>query len=232
MQAAVLAGGLGTRLGDLTKNLPKPMIPINGKPFLEYKIQELKEGGVDEIVLCVGYLADKIVNHFGDGARYGVKISYSYDGERLKGVIGALRNASKLLKDEFIITYADNYLRLNYADLMRSLLESGRLAVMAVYHNYNRYGKSDVKVKDNQVVYYSKHASEKEGLEWINYGAIALRKKALKFATDDSEEGFFAELIARKEILAYEVKERFYEIGTHEGLKEFQEMILAHGLEA
>ncbi|MEM3804070.1 MAG: sugar phosphate nucleotidyltransferase, partial [Conexivisphaerales archaeon] len=140
MQAAVLAGGLGTRLGDLTKNLPKPMIPINGKPFLEYKIQELKEGGVDEIVLCVGYLADKIVNHFGDGARYGVKISYSYDGERLKGVIGALRNASKLLKDEFIITYADNYLRLNYADLMRSLLESGRLAVMAVYHNYNRYG--------------------------------------------------------------------------------------------
>ncbi|MEM3803733.1 MAG: hypothetical protein QXX17_04910, partial [Conexivisphaerales archaeon] len=96
----------------------------------------------------------------------------------------------------------------------------------------NRYGKSDVKVKDNQVVYYSKHASEKEGLEWINYGAIALRKKALKFATDDSEEGFFAELIARKEILAYEVKERFYEIGTHEGLKEFQEMILAHGLEA
>lgn len=227
----ILAGGLGTRLGEMTKSLPKPMVPVLGRPFLEFEIDLLKRSGIRNYVLCVGYLGTKVQEHFGDGRRFGVRIRYSLDGPQLMGPAGALRRAEPMLEDSFFVTYGDAYLRADYPGIMARLLESDALGVMATYRNVNRHGRSDVIVKEGKVVSYNKSGHVK-GMDWINFGVSALRKEALQFIPPDRpcwEEGFYGELIKRKELLAFPVRKRFYEIGTPQSLKEFERFLRRGG---
>ena len=227
MQVAILAGGLGTRLRPLTNKIPKPMVPVNGKPFLEHELRMLKSKGFDEFVLCVGYLGNAIENYFGNGEKFGVKISYSYDGESLKGPAGALKNAEALLGEVFFVTYADAFLELDYAKILEKFSFSKKLGLMVVFENHNRFGKSDLIVKNGLVTKYSKTAQTPD-MVWINYGVSLLKKKALVLIPKKGEVGeeeFYTKLIRAKELLAYETKERFYEIGTPESLKEFEKYL-------
>jgi N-acetyl-alpha-D-muramate 1-phosphate uridylyltransferase len=221
LQAVILAGGLGTRLGERTSRLPKPMMSVAGKPFLEHQIRLLRREGVRDLVLSVGYLGRVIERHFRDGQEFGVRIRYVRDGQRLLGPAGALRRAAPLLGDPFLVIYGDAYLRMDYGGIMRRLLGSGALGVMAVYRNENRYGRSDIEVEGGRVTRYDKAA---RGLYWINYGVSALRKKALEMIPPGrpyGEEEFYGKLIARRQLLAYPVRTRFYEIGTPAALEEF-----------
>lgn len=233
MQAVVLAGGLGTRLGEMTRSVPKPMVPVNGRPFLEYEIALLRRSGVRDLVLCVGYLGGVVEDYFGDGQCFGVTIRYVYDFPRLLGPAGALRKAAPLLEDSFLVTYGDAYLRMDYHRMMTLLLKSHSLGVMAVYKNNNRHGKSDLEVRDGFVMRYDKKNSGK-GMVWINYGVTALMKKALELIPQRGtcgEEEFYGKLVARRELLAYPVRSRFYEIGTPTSLLEFEEYVKLHGLD-
>jgi NDP-sugar pyrophosphorylase family protein len=226
LQAAVLVGGLGTRLGALTRTVPKPMLLVNGKPFLEHEIGLLKRSGIDDLVLCVGHLGEKVEGHFGDGSKWGVRVRYSYDGPKLMGPAGALKRAEPLLEDRFFVTYGDAYLRADYRKLMKALVESGKLGAMAVYENHDRFGKSDVVVEAGQVVRYDKKGGE--GMDWVNFGVSALTRRALAFIPAGKacgEEEFYGELIKRHELLAFPVDERFYEIGSPSSLEEFARFI-------
>ena len=227
MQVAILAGGLGTRLGRLTQTIPKPMVPVNGKPFLEHEIGMLKRSGIVDFVLCVGHLGEKVEDYFGNGSKWGVRVKYSYDGSKLIGPAGALKGAEPLLKECFFVTYGDAYLRADYRSIMRALLDSGKLGLMTVYENHNRYGRSDVVVRGGYVVRYDKK-SRGGGMEWVNFGVSALRKRALAFVPSGrecNEEEFYGELIKRDELLAFPVQERFYEIGSPRALREFEQFI-------
>jgi N-acetyl-alpha-D-muramate 1-phosphate uridylyltransferase len=229
LQAAILVGGLGTRLGELTRGVPKPMVLVGGKPFLEHEIDLLARMGIEDFVLCVGYLSRKVEEHFGDGSRWGVRVRYSHDGPKLLGPAGALKRAEPLLGDHFFVTYGDAYLRMDYRRMMKGLLDSGKMAVMAVYENHGRYGRSDVAVAEGKVLRYDKGGGS--GLEWVNFGVSALRRRALEVipsGMEFGEESFYGELIRRKELLAFPVKERFYEIGTPGSLKEFERFISGH----
>jgi len=224
MQAVILAGGLGTRLRPLTEAVPKALIPVRGKPFVDYQLDLLEKSGVDEFVFCVGHLGEKIERHLGDGSDYGCRIRYSFDGPRLLGPAGALKSAERLLRDRFFVTYGDAYLRAPYGDIMETLGSSGKLAVMSVYRNENRLGRSDVVVRGGAVVRYDKK-NRVRGMDWINYGVSALKKEALVLVPEGEfcdEEAFYGSLITRKELLAFEVRERFYEIGTPASLAEFE----------
>ena len=227
MQAAILAGGLGTRLRTLTLRVPKPMVPVIGRPFLEYEIELLKRNGIDDFVLCVGYLGKKVESYFGNGSKWAVRIRYSYDGPKLMGPAGALKRAEPLLEESFFVTYGDAYLQLDYGNVMRTLLDSGRLGLMTAYRNRNRYGKSDLVIKGEYVVGYDK-GEHTSGMEWVNFGVTALRKRALALVPpgkEYSEEEFYRQLISRGELLAFPVKERFYEIGSLQSLREFERFI-------
>jgi NDP-sugar pyrophosphorylase family protein len=202
------------------------MVLVNGKPFLEHEISLLKRSGIDDFVLCVGHLGEKVEGHFGDGSRWAVKIRYSYDGPRLMGAAGALKRAEPLLEDCFFVTYGDAYLRADYRSMMSALVESGRLGAMAVYENHNKFGKSDVVVRGGYVARYDKKGGD--GMDWVNFGASALRKGALAFipsGKECGEEEFYGELIKRHELLAFPVNERFYEIGSPSSLEEFARFI-------
>ncbi|MCK4416320.1 MAG: NTP transferase domain-containing protein, partial [Thermoplasmatales archaeon] len=111
-QAVILAGGLGTRLRPITDKIPKPMIEFHNKPFLEYILEMLKNNGIEEVVLLLGYLPDPIVEYFGDGTKFGIKIKYSIG--TIEDKTGTrIRNAEELLDDHFMLMYCDNYLPFN-----------------------------------------------------------------------------------------------------------------------
>ncbi len=226
-QAVILAGGLGTRLRPFTNNTPKPMVPINGRPFLEYEIELLKNNGIRDFVLCVGYLGEKIEDYFRSGKKLGVDIQYSHDGEELLGAAGALKKAEPLLSDYFFVTYGDAYLLLDYQAVLQYFLSSNKLGLMVTYENKNMYGKSDLIVKDGHVVKYDKR-NQSEDMFWINFGVSVLRKQALELIPPGKacgEEEFYGELIKRGELLSYETHNRFYEIGNQKSLKEFGEFL-------
>lgn len=227
MQVAILAGGQATRLRPLTEKTPKSMVMIQGRPFLEYQLDFLKKSGVTSIVLCIGYLGEQIESYFGDGRKFGVNIRYNYEGEKLLGTAGALKKAERLLEDPFFTMYGDSYLSLDFADAMSYFKSQNKLALMTVYKNYDRYERSNTVIEGDLVKKFSKKGKAKD-MVYIEYGANIFRKEALELVSENQHyflEELFPNLIRQKELLAFEVKERFYQIGSPEGLKEFKRYI-------
>jgi NDP-sugar pyrophosphorylase family protein len=227
MQIVILCGGLATRLEHLTKNIPKSMIEIKNKPFLEYQIENLKRSNIKDIVLCVGHLSEQIKNYFGDGEKFDVNIKYSHDGDKQLGPIGALKNTESLIEDIFFILYGDSYLNLDYQKMYSYFKTQNKLGLMAVYKNFNRFDKSNLIVKDDMIVAYGEKERTKEMI-YIDYGTSLLRKKALNLIPKNTfftTGEFFSNLISKNELLAFEVKERFYHIGNPDALKEFSNYI-------
>ncbi len=227
MQAVILAGGLGIRLRPVTGRVPKPMISIHGKPFLEYQIDLLRRHSIRSLVLCIGYLGKKVREYFDDGSRYGVDIRYSEEGRRLLGTAGALKRAESLLDDEFFLIYGDSYLRLDYAAVMAHFRRHDRLALMVIYRNEDRYEPSNVVAADGFVQCYCKEKQLPEMI-YINYGVSVLRKEALQYVPPRrvySQEALYERLIQEHQLLAYETHERFYEVGSRRGLAEFSRFI-------
>ncbi len=227
MQAVILAGGLGTRLRPLTHRVPKPMIMVHGKPFLEYQIELLRGHGVVSIVLCVGHLGHIVKDHFGDGSRFGVDIRYSEEGQRLLGTAGALKRAEPLLQNEFFVIYGDSYLLLDYPAVMAFFQRRDKLALMVIYRNENRYERSNVAAAGRFVQAYDKERQTPE-MVYINYGVSVLRKEALQYVPPRqvySQEELYQQLIQERQLLAFETLHRFYEVGSARGLADFSRLV-------
>ena len=230
MQIVILAGGLGTRLRPLTYELPKSLIPIRDKPFLHHQIDLLKRNGIRDIVVCVGHLGDKVKDYFGDGRWLGVRIRYSEEKDHLLGTAGAIKNAEPLLGDDFFLMYGDSYLMIDYREITRYFRRFDRLGLMVVWKNVDRLEPSNVMVEGNLVTAYNKD-KKSPNMAYINYGLSVLRKEALLCIPPGrpfSQEEFYQILIAQGELLAFEVEQRFYEIGSPRVLEEFQ-MLIASG---
>jgi NDP-sugar pyrophosphorylase family protein len=232
MQMLILAGGLGTRLRPLTDELPKCMLPVNGKPFLERQVRLLASRGVRDIVLCLGHLGERVLEHFGNGHRFGVNLSYSWERDRLLGTGGAIRNAEALLRTEFFVTYGDSYLLLDYGDIMRRFRRTEALGMMVVYRNEDRLEQSNVVVQDGRVAAYDKTA-RLPGMRFVNHGLSVLRRRALRLIPPGlpfSQDQLFQMLARRRQLLAYETPQRFYEVGSFTGLAEFRRLVAAGAL--
>jgi len=227
MQVVILAGGLGTRLGEIAKDRPKSLIPVFGKPFLQYQLEMLKTQSVDDVVLCTGYRGDQIEELFGDGTTLGVKLIYSRELKPL-GTAGALKNAVSLLADVFFVMYGDSYLFFNFNDTLRYFLSHGKKALMTVYENYDRFDRSNTAIDGDFVTRYEKTESRTQDMVYIDYGANIFRKEVLEMIPPDepySLELLFPRLIAERELLAFKVDRRFYEIGSLVGLAQFTKYV-------
>jgi NDP-sugar pyrophosphorylase family protein len=155
-QVIILAGGLGTRLKPLTEKIPKPLVKINGKPFLEYKIKKIKDSGIENIILCVGYLGNLIERYFGDGKNFGVNIKYSYE-EKLLGTAGAIKNAEKLIdSDTFIVMNGDTYLDINLGEFLSFHRRKNSLVAIAVTSATNKLEQELIDVKNEQICNFYK----------------------------------------------------------------------------
>jgi N-acetyl-alpha-D-muramate 1-phosphate uridylyltransferase len=216
----ILAGGLGTRLGDAASNSPKTLVEVAGEPFLDHQLRLLATAGARDIVLCVGHLGEQIERHIG-GGRFGLRISYSFDAPGLDGTLGAIVRARAMLGERFLVLYGDTYLRIDYQAVARSWAASKLPAMMSVLHNNGRWDTSNALFEDGRVVAYDKYAPLPE-MAWIDYGLGGLGQAALDMAPPGATD--LAELysvLAKSGLLfGFEAEERFYEIGTPRGLAE------------
>ena len=226
IQVVILAGGRATRLGELTKNRPKSLVAIQGKPFLAYQLELLKDHEISDIVLCIGHLGGQIRKAFGDGSNYGVHLTYSLEDEPL-GTAGALKNAAPYLNDTFLVIYGDSYLLLDFVKIYAYFLTQQKLSLDTVFRNNDAFDASNIVIRDNMVEGYSK--SEKTpDMVYIDCGAVIFHKEVLQLIPENhfySLEELFLRLIEKEQLLAFEVKERFYEIGSPQGLKDFEAFI-------
>ncbi len=226
----VLAGGLGTRLGEQVRTVPKPLVEVAGEPFLYQQLRLLRRHGARRVVMCVGYLGERIEAAVGDGRRFGVDVAYSYDGPEPAGTAGAVRQALPLLGDPFLVLYGDTYLRIDYRAVEAALRASGLAALMTVLRNEDRWDRSNAVLADGRVARYDKRRRTSD-MKWIDYGLGALRPEALDTAgpgeSDLSE--VYRRLAEQGRLAAFEARERFYEIGTAAALAETDAFLRAQG---
>jgi NDP-sugar pyrophosphorylase family protein len=216
----ILAGGLGTRLGERVRDTPKPLLEVAGEPFLVHQLRLLAAHGARDVVLCVGYRGEQIETHIGREL-FGIRIQYSFDAPGLDGTLGAIRRARPLLGERFLVLYGDTYLRIDYRDVARAWSESGLPALMSVLRNEGRWDTSNVVFENGLVLAYDKVAPTPD-MKWIDYGLGGLTDDALSLAGDGENElsGLYTRLAALGRLCGYEANERFYEIGTPSGLSE------------
>jgi NDP-sugar pyrophosphorylase family protein len=216
----ILAGGLATRLGDRVHDTPKALIEVAGEPFVDHQLRLLARHGAREVVLCVGYLGERIVEHVGT-ERFGIGIAYSHDGPNLRGTLGAIRHAAPLLGPRFLVLYGDTYLRIDYQAAAAAWARSALPAMMTVLRNEGQWDTSNVRFQGGLVTAYDKR-SPSASMRWIDYGLGGFETGALGAVgaevTDVAE--LYGELARRSSLFGFAAGERFYEIGTPAALAE------------
>jgi NDP-sugar pyrophosphorylase family protein len=222
LPVAILAGGLATRLRPLTDRVPKSLLTIAGRPFIFHQLDLLGDQGVRRVVLCVGHLGDQIQAAVGSGEAFGLTVEYSFDGGELKGTGGSLRQALSKLGEEFFVLNGDSYLPCSLAGIQAAYATAGRPALMTVLRNENRWDKSNVSYSGGRVIEYDKHSSRTD-LAHIDVGiSVVSRGVLLRYAGSRAIDlsDIWRDLSLRGELAALEVSERFYEIGSPNGLRE------------
>ena len=223
MQAVVLAGGLATRMRPHTLTVPKSLLEVAGRPFVDWQLERLAASGLRDVVMCVAHLGEQIRAHVGDGGRFGVRVAWSEDGGKLLGTAGALRGALHLLAERFVVTYGDSYLPFDYAEPLRTLAAHDDCdGVMSVFKNDGKWDASNVVTDGIWVMRYEKGCRE-TAFDHIDYGATALRRELIAALPSGEPRGLDAlqeELARRKRLRACVARARFFEIGSPEGLAE------------
>ena len=231
----ILAGGLGTRLGALTNARPKALVPIHGKPFVDYQLALLARQGVMHVVFCIGHLGEQIVAHVGAGTRFGLAVSYVEDGPRLRGTAGALRRALEvgLLADAFFVLYGDSFLPITYAPVFDSFRGGGWAALMTIMRNEGRWDRSNVIYQPPRIALYDKECDDvvRARMTHIDYGLSVLSRALVETAIPPEATSDLADLFHRLSLAdklgAYEVSERFYEVGSQVGIAAFANYVAA-----
>jgi len=230
LPVAILAGGLATRLKPITERVPKLLVPVAGEPFFSHQLRLVRRSGLSRVVLCAGFLGEKIVERYGDGRDWGVEIAYSFDGPKLLGTGGALIRALPLLGEAFYVLYGDSYLPIDYQAVGRRFLEAGKLGLMTVFENRERYDASNVWFEAGEIRAYDKR-KRMAAMHHIDYGLGVFRAAAFdRFPRGEPVDlaDVQAALLARGQLAAFEVAQRFYEIGSHAGLEELDRFLRSH----
>lgn len=231
MPAVILAGGLATRLRPLTESSPKALIEVAGHPFLWHQLQLLKRSGIRRVVLLVGHLGESIQQRFQDGTELGIGIDYSFDGPVLLGTAGAIRQALPLLPDRFFVLYGDSYLPCNYAAVEAAFRQSGFPGLMTVYRNEGLYDSSNVEYEGDRILRYDK-LNRTPAMHHIDYGLGAFHRSVFEAIPPGQARDLatvYQDLLHAGSLAAFEVHQRFYEIGSPEGLRDTAEFLKAEG---
>jgi len=235
MQAVILAGGLGTRMRPITETIPKPMIAVAGKPFLQHQLELLSAAGAEKALLLVAYLGEQIQEYFGDGAKFACDITYSFEPSPL-GTGGALKNAEAHLQDHFVLVNGDTYLGIDYRRLAKEFAEADCSALIVAYErpgivsqNVPASGLPNNLGVDRDGIVTAYRKRNPEGLSHIDAGVIVLKKEILTGLRAGQkcslEEEIYPSLIERGEMRAWMTHEPFYDMGSPAGLAALEEKL-------
>ena len=237
MQCVILAGGLGTRMRPLTRQLPKALLPVLGRPFADYQLRWLASQGVRRVVYCIGFLGQQLRDVVGDGGPWGLQVAYADEGERLLGTGGALRLAcdAGLLDPGFLVLYGDSYPPIEIAPVWQAS-RRGADALMVVLRNDGRWDASNAIFRDGRVLLYEKGRGDAAaiGMAHIDYGLSVLPRAVVATMVPAGRPHDLATLygaLSRQSRLAgFEVAQRFYEIGSPAGLADLEAHLAAAGV--
>lgn len=233
LPVAILAGGLATRLRPVTEKIPKSLIEINGEPFLAHQLRLLHARGIRRAVLCVGYLGEMIRDYAGSGREFGIELEYSFDGaspdsKTLRGTGGAIHQALPLLGEAFFVLYGDSYLPCEYSPVEEAFRASGKSGLMTVYANSDQWDSSNVEFAGGEILAYDKRARTPRMLH-IDYGLGVIRREAFDGVAPGAVidlAGIYQKLLASGQLAGFEIQQRFYEIGSLEGIRDLSRKLL------
>ena len=227
LSVAILAGGLATRLRPITKTIPKALVPVAGRPFVLWQLEYLRDQGVSRVVLCTGYRSTQIEQIVGDGSQFGVAVEYSDDGTTLLGTGGALGKALPLLGPEFFVLYGDSFLPVSFSTVEQAYYDSELPGLMTVYRNEGEWEASNVVFNNGQVLEYNK-AKPRHAMAYIDYGLGVLSKSVVEHYCQEIVFDLamvYAALANAGQLAGFEVFERFYEIGSPDGLAQTEDFL-------
>jgi NDP-sugar pyrophosphorylase family protein len=223
----ILAGGVATRLRPITEKIPKALVKVGGQPFIAHQLNLLKSRGFRFVVISIWYMGDMIREFVGDGSRFDINVQYVFDGDRPLGTGGAIRKAITLLDEPFFVLYGDSYLPCNYAEIQSFFDHHAQPGLMTVYHNEGKWDTSNVEMCNEQIMHYDKN-NRTARMDYIDYGLGLFNPKVFASLPECQPidlADVYQKLIDNHSLLAYEVKQRFYEIGTFEGLNELDQLL-------
>lgn len=219
---ALLAGGMATRLRPITETIPKAMVEVAGRPFIDHQLDLLHRNGIRRVVMCLGYRGQQLQQHVGDGSARAMEIEYAYDGDTLMGTGGAIRRALHLLGEVFWVMYGDSYMDIDYRAVLEHFDRSAAEALMTVLRNGNRWDTSNVVFKDGTLLRYDKK-NRTPDMDYIDYGVALLRRRVAERIPADRPfdlAELYTSLVNEGRMVGFEVTNRFYEIGTPASLEE------------
>jgi NDP-sugar pyrophosphorylase family protein len=225
MQCVILAGGLGTRMRPLTETCPKTLLPAGGRPFAWHQLQWLAAQGIDEVVYSIGHHGDMIWRYWSEEPPPIPSLRYVDEGEHLRGTAGALRLAREegVLDESFFVIYGDSFLPVEFGPIWRAFQASDQPALMTVLRNEGRWDRSNATYEPGRVVLYNKQALP--GMQYIDYGLSCFQRAVFDDRTHADLATLFHDLSLQGRLAGFEVHERFYEIGSPDGLRDFEQYL-------
>lgn len=223
----ILAGGLATRLRPITEKIPKALVEVAGEPFIAHQLRLLNFHGVRRVVISAWYRGDMIRDFVGDGSAFDIQVSYVFDGDKPLGTGGAILRALPLLNEPFFLLYGDSYLPCDYAEIQNKFTSSAQPALMTVYRNQGKWDTSNVEMSGETIVKYDKN-DRSPAMQFIDYGLGIFHPEVFQNLKDGEYADLadiYRDLAQRKRLAAYLVQQRFYEVGSHDGLRELDEVL-------
>lgn len=223
----ILAGGLATRLRPITEKIPKSLIYIQNEPFVAHQLRLLAKNNIRDVVMCVGFLGEQIVDFVGDGSQFGLSVRYAFDGPQLLGTAGAIKKIIDTLDEYFYVLYGDSYLPCDYSGAKKCFEKSKKSALMTVFRNLNAWDSSNVLFENGLILNYDK-INRTPLMQHIDYGLGIFHRKAFDQVPPDTFYDLavlYQELLKQKELAAFEIKERFYEVGSLSGIQELENFL-------
>jgi N-acetyl-alpha-D-muramate 1-phosphate uridylyltransferase len=229
MQCLILAGGLGTRMREISGELPKALLPLGPQTFIDWQLQWLKLLGVTDVVLAIGHGGDAIRDHIEAKQTDSVypQVNYSFDGPKLLGTGGAVKKAAPLLSKDFIVTYGDTFLSLRVRDLIKAHLDGGKPLTFGIIHNKNQGDKSNVVYRNSEIIKYDKVNRTAE-MEYIDYGMSVFNKAYFLENTPDGAfdlADFMTSVCQKKLVTPFVADLMFQEVGSPEGYRTFATLL-------
>ncbi len=239
-QLVVLAGGLGTRLGGLTRQVPKAMVPVQGVPFVDHQLRLFAAQGLKEVIFATGHLGSQIAQYVGDGKKWGLEVRYVDEGPRRLGTGGALREVASqknaqgewLLRERFLVTYGDSYLPIDYCLIWEFFARSLDPALMVVLKNHNAWDESNACFQWPKVTLYEKRQSQQSPVrekKYIDYGLLGFERELILNRIAPGEVVDLAAichpLSVEGKLAGFLVHQRFYEMGSRQGLADLEQFL-------
>ena len=223
----LLVGGLATRLHPLTRDLQNSLIEVGGRPFIDWQLELLEKNGYRDVVMCVNHMSEKIVDRIGNGNKFGLNVIYSHDGPQQLGTAGAIKKALSKIGPKFAVIYGDSYLPINYGDVENEFLKTNSICLMTYLQNENHYDISNIEIENQTIVSYSKENPTPK-MKHVDYGLSYYSREVFDSIVENEHADLsriLEKLSKSQSINGYEIFQRFYEIGSFQGIISFTEYL-------